>query len=166
MNTITLFAPHVDDEVIGCRSLLAGPRKLNLQVVYTEPHDQDRMKEADYAAKKFRYSHMFIGSSHINEYSKIIRESTVVVAPDHHWELHPAHKKIGSLAWIISQQHKKRFISYSTNMNTPYIVELPAVKQREKQMAMDLLFPSQASLWKYDYRYFLFEGLSEWAPNV
>jgi hypothetical protein len=45
-------------------------------------------------------------------------------------------------------------------MNAPYIheVNLPD----DKKYLLDQVYPDQKDLWKYDYKYFLFEGYCKW----
>ena len=51
-------------------------------------------------------------------------------------------------------------IFYTTNMNAPFMRE---VKDPEmKRVALNAVYHSQRDLWKYDHKYFLFEGYSKW----
>ncbi|GAF99918.1 unnamed protein product, partial [marine sediment metagenome] len=54
-------------------------------------------------------------------------------------------------------------IFYSIQMNTPYIHEVEAPE--DKKRLLDLVYPSQISLWDNDAKYYLFEGRCKWIMN-
>lgn len=165
---LIIFAPHVDDAVIGCWSLLQDKSK-NVLVLYTEESTAERKQEAKEISKFFGVNHRFVFAQAETMEAIFVRRTlsaltTLVLAPDPHWEKHPAHKKLGTLVQGICKEKRIRFGTYSTDMNVPYLRELE--KPDDKKMVLNKFFPSQNSLWEYDHKYFLFEGVSEWNPSV
>lgn len=169
-----IFAPHADDELIGCWSLFTrmGERRL---VAYCEHLDQTRLGEVMRAGREFDYeARSRAGESLTSFIDNVLSEATehqgqnklTVWAPDPHWELHPLHKLVGALAHEASKRWSIPFGTYSTNMNVPYLRELSSYEREAKKRALDSYFPSQKSLWEHDHRYFLFEGMSIWNPPV
>lgn len=167
MKTLIIFAPHVDDEVIGCWSFM-NDTGAKIFVFYTGETSKKRMQEAkdfsEFMGKN--YDSIFISPKEIEGMLSKIESvvSTLVLAPDPHWENHPAHKYLGSLVADMCRRYGMRFGTYSTDMNVPYLRELQ--KPEEKKQMLDFCFPSQKSLWEYDHKYFLFEGICEWNPHV
>jgi hypothetical protein len=162
---ITIIAPHVDDEVIGCWSVLSNPSARPLRVYYTESADPERTSEAFKLLESLGIGGGFLAKHRLASIGWETNDQ-IILAPDPHWELHPVHKAVGAEALALARTMCCRFISYSTNMNVPYLRELNAFDRHQKKQMLDQAFPSQASLWAYDHRYFLFEGLCEWDPRV
>lgn len=168
MSGTIIFAPHVDDEVIGCWGLLNADEEPAI-VAYCSKLVGVRRVEAVNAAKTLG----FIMKQARGELPDFIRNVIVSLsidgicwAPDPHWELHPLHKLVGILVRETCASQGVRFGTYSTNMNAPYIRALTPARQAGKRVAMESLYPSQRELWKSDHKYFLFEGRAEWNPPV
>jgi hypothetical protein len=51
-------------------------------------------------------------------------------------------------------------IFYNTIMNAPYIHEIK--DPEDKKNCLNIIYPSQKSLWETDYKYFLYEGRVKW----
>lgn len=163
-----ILCPHVDDEVIGCWSVLSPkmPHDSPVIIAYmSRGMTDERTKEAYQLPHEFNAAVDIFNLVHLPEYL-FSNSFSQVYAPDPHWEAHPDHKRIGAVAWAWCQDRHVSFYSYSTNMNVPYLRELLPAQQHAKRSALDRLFPSQADLWKFDHRYFLFEGISLWNPGV
>lgn len=160
-----ILAPHVDDEVIGCFSVLCGSVKGDTRVIYTASASDARIAEAFYAAEKLGFQYQF---NSFKDVPGVLDQYTGcrIYAPDPHWESHPEHKAVGALAWKFCQDNGWPFISYSTNMNVPYLQELSPEMKNRKASALYQFYPTQRSLWEQDHRYFLFEGLARWNPSV
>lgn len=166
-----IFAPHVDDEVIGCFTLLRGAPD-DCLVVYLDVAPVKRRAEAVESSHYLRFKTSF-ASANDSHWSEAVHTYLTLVdyrkavwwAPDPHWELHPFHKDVGARVRAECARFGRRFGTYSTNMNAPYIRELDINEMSEKKDALRS-YPSQASLWEHDHRYFLFEGRVEWNPPV
>lgn len=163
-----IIAPHPDDEIIGCLKVLAqhaasGAGSLALCVYYADYKAGDLGPER--AAKEFKF--------------KIVREiydtgSAIyacgppdrIFAPDPYFETHPQHRYWGKFAEdILRSGRAAEVIFYSTNMRAPYIFEV--LDSKAKRLALDTCYPEKSDLWRYDHRYFLFEGYCQWAyPRV
>lgn len=158
-----IFAPHADDELIGCWRLVSSKHD-PLTVAYCEPPNAVRLKEIREAEARFGFEAVVPpeGAS-LWEFilHHVLAFSGIIWAPDPHWELHPLHKEVGSLARSACRRANRRFGVYSTSMNAPYLRELSTHQAGLKKEALDSIYPSQASLWATDHRYWLFEGTCE-----
>lgn len=142
----TIFAPHVDDEVIGCYSLL---KEKNIKVVYFSELSLIRKKEALNASRAFQFKFSFSG------YNYKPAQDEILVVPCKE-DLHPEHRKVNAFAKSFS--NKKLY--YTTDKNVAYCV-LPENAVTIKKMLMNRLYPSQAKLWENDDKYILFERIKE-----
>lgn len=184
MQRHVIFAPHVDDELIGCSSLLfksaCGDSKVI--VAYCDPDNfhGKRGKEAQKAADKFKFRVEFRsqGEDLIEFCARVVESQSdehnrddlpdlpICWAPDDHFDAHPFHKQVGAIVFTYCRQFNVRYGTYTTNMNTPYTQELASDRATRKRDLLDMLYPSQKSLWKHEHKFFLFEGRAEWALDV
>lgn len=151
MNKALIVAPHVDDEVIGCWSILNGD--LEVTVLYLEELTDERKAEAHRCASHFGFTPVFYDDQHS---SRAVRDAAeqrayqVVCVPSRK-DAHAAHKRANA-SWRMLATHY-----YSVDMQEGVL--LPDAE--EKRKVLDSLFPSQADLWKYCQKYWLFEDLKE-----
>lgn len=165
--TVVIWAPHPDDEIIGCYTLLASG--IASHVVFG-PTSEQRRGEADLAAEEWgakvrHLPHEFVQRDvHriLSEIEHEERERPLNMAPDHFHEAHPEHRKWGAMLLEASRMHAHGFGTYSTRMNAPYVRELNEADRTAKQQALDNLYPSQQPLWRFDHRFWLFEGQALW----
>ena len=144
--TNIILAPHADDAIIGCWSIIKKP------FVYVLYNDEDTLIEAAQFIAQFN-----LKAGLILDLISLIRkrENAIIYAPNPFTELHPLHKEIGMRAYRLAQSGLK-VVFYSTNMNTNSLVELEDYKSKKK--ALEMFYPDKADLWKYDWKYFLFES--------
>jgi len=148
-----IIAPHCDDEIIGCFEIL----NKNTIVVYTEPADQKRRDEA---AKLLKDHQLVKGQLFFKDIpSTIMSPKNIFYFPDPAYEIHPAHRKWGSVGEAMLRSGFD-VIFYSIQMNAPYIHETK--EPGEKKRLLDLVYPSQINLWLNDAKYYLFEGRCKW----
>ncbi len=148
-----IIAPHPDDEIIGVYSKLITSVPI---IIYDGDTPQDRREEA----KKLR-DHVEIK---IQLYQKsippnFINKDTVFYFPDPSTEIHPLHRSWGFIGEQIARSGFN-VIFYSTNMLAPYIHEVKNAAGKES--LLNTVYDSQRDLWKYDHRFFLFEGYNQW----
>ncbi len=151
MNVI--MAPHPDDEIIGCFEIL---KKGNCVVNFTTKLNKERAEECLNLRNHFDVKFIYFQYSVPPAFLSI---KNTFYFPHPIYETHPEHRLLG--------QHGERLlrngynvIFYSTIMNAPFIFETPF--SEEKKKVLNLLYPSQKSLWEYDYKYFLFSGYDKW----
>lgn len=152
METV-IIAPHPDDEIIGCHKYLI---QTNPIIIYDGDTSNDRREETQNLRKHVQVKiQMFQKSIPPN----FINKDTVLYFPDPSYEIHPLHRKWGSIGESIARDGFN-VIFYNTNMNAPYIHEVgnPSVKES----LLNTIYPSQSDLWKYEKKYVLFEGYSQW----
>lgn len=150
---VVIFAPHADDEIIGCFEVLES----GIVTAVAVPDDKTR-KEMAQCSEHYSFS--------ILDYSDVLSNIyiySLFLFPDPHTELHPFHKFTGLKG--LEVQHKGgAVVFYTTNMNTNYLREVK--DSRKKRNMLDRFYSNKASLWSSDHRYFLFEGhiahITEW----
>jgi LmbE family N-acetylglucosaminyl deacetylase len=140
-----IIAPHIDDETIGCWSLLLDDnRKVTVCWGYelTEQRKDEANKLACYAIDcKFGFEHL------TPEFIKTFDEVYVPSRRDWH-----ADHKATCAAY---RQYATHF--YSVDMaNGRYLGEEESSKKRK---FLDAWFPSQSGLWANEAKYWLFEDI-------
>lgn len=163
--TKIILAPHADDEVIGCSTLLDK----DTIVYYTYPMADKRKQEAEELADKIGMTVEFVSKTsiaHILNQLPDRFESPIVLVPDPNWETHPEHRALGALVAYTGPHVGLRIATYSTTMSAPYILQLSECCRNRKYSLLNRYFPSQRSLWQNDHKYYLFEGIAEWNPDL
>lgn len=138
-----IIAPHIDDETIGCWSVLNDP-ELEVTVMWLNELTPERVKEAQ-SIRLVDY-HVFGAYDDEAFFSKF---DAVYVPSRRDW--HPAHKEANA------QFRKWATHYYSVDMK--HGLFLGDEKAKAKRKALDEWFPSQASLWANDAKYYLFEDI-------
>lgn len=154
MSETVIIAPHCDDEIIGCFEVLNNEYNRPL-IIYTETTTVERRLEAKKLAEVFSIGEQWFNPSIPTRYMKF---ENVFYFPGHD-ELHPAHRQQAAIGELMARRGYN-VIFYSTNMNVPYIKE---VKNPEaKKEALEIVYPGQSDLWKYEHKFFLFEAHCKW----
>jgi len=154
MSETIIIAPHCDDEIIGCFSLLENP-KIKPVIIYTEDCEKFRQEEASKIKEHFSIRGQLYCKSIPPQF--INHENTFYFpGPD---EIHPAHRKQAAIGEELARKGYN-VIFYTTNMNVPYIREVK--EATNKKVALDTIYGSQYKLWKYEHKFFLFEGFCKW----
>jgi hypothetical protein len=152
MKKYVVVAPHPDDELIGCYHLFR--KKLVKKVLYYNLNrmSKARQKEAVNFCKDMGVEYNILTDSSISELSKT-ETYLIPFSTDHH----PEHKWIHSLF----KHHFTNIGFYSIDMNNDFVRELDEKDKTAKKRMLDTYFPSQKSLWKSDWKYWMFEGIVE-----
>lgn len=153
---IFIISPHPDDELIGNFEILNEEKNKNIIIIYTEPTIEIRKSEALQLKNIFPNIKAQIFSNNLPPtYSR----NDTFYFPNPIDEIHPEHRLSGILGESMLRNGYD-VIFYSTIMNTPYIhkVKYPD----EKKETLNKVYPSQRSLWEYDYKYFLYEARVKW----
>ena len=154
MEKYTILAPHPDDELIGCYTLLSS--RLVHKVYYFD--GEDRKEEAENCSRIFgSFDYEFIKPAEAIEKLSGNVEG-ILLMPDPS-ERHPLHKKVSQIGLMVVEQLKINYGFYSTEMTASYVWELDEKLKWEKKKCLELCYPSQRSLWENDWRYWLFEGI-------
>lgn len=142
---IVVIAPHPDDELIGCFTLL---RRGAVKYVYFL--DVDTM-EFERSAEEFKFKV-------VTDFSEVLNEVDVILVPDP-CERHPLHKEAYVFGRKLAIKHNKMLGLYSTEMTASYVDLLPKQIALEKRAYLDLIYPSKADMWRYEHKYWLYEGV-------
>ncbi len=150
-----IIAPHADDEVIGCFSILKNS-KITPVIIYTEPIDEIRRDETqrlnDFCDIK---NQLYLK----NIPNIFLKKDNIFYFTDPTYELHPAHRHQGAIGEALLRDGYN-VIFYNTNMNAPYIHEVDDMDS--KLNMLNYCYESQKRLWEYDAKYYLFEGRCQW----
>lgn len=155
--THIIIAPHCDDEIIGCYEVLLKEKKVI--VIYTENVDQNRREESLELKKHFDNVGVQLFLKHVP--SNLLNKDSVLYFPSES-ETHPAHRKVFAHGEELARKGLN-VIFYTTNMQPKWIHEVEIPEQ--KKQLLDIIYPSQKSLWEFDHKYFLFEGRCSWLFN-
>ncbi len=148
-----IIAPHADDELIGCFATLKRAMAEKEEIDIFCPQDN-----GIHWTKKY---------SNIHLVSEIPSEVETIHAPDPYHEFHPEHRHWGMWAETLWRQGKAdRVCFYTVNMQAPYTIVLAKDESARKRRFLDLCYPYKSDLWRYDHKYWLFEGHCEWLRSV
>jgi len=141
-----IFAPHIDDELIGCWSLIK--QGLVREVIYFFDMTPLRKMEARHIAKEYDFIVSF------DPEFKEIEKSTVLLIPNIR-DMHPHHKSVNRVIKTYYPDHKKKYYSIDMNYKTALLPDY-----EDKRNALLRFFPTQASLFN-DAKYYLFESIHD-----
>lgn len=150
---IVIWAPHPDDEVIGCYEVLIKTCPI---IIYSGNTENDRREEA----MKLR-EHVDIGPQLflMTVPPNLLKKDNTFYFPDPIEEWHPDHREAGFLGEQLARNGYD-VVFYSVNMQARYIHRTP--DREGKKGLLDKVYVSQKDLWKYDNKYYLFEGYCKW----
>lgn len=148
-----IVAPHPDDEIIGVFEILTNT---NPVVIYDANTPQSRM---ELAMKLKNYTKVQIQLKHSDIPHAFLNQNNCFYFPDPSYEIHPLHRKWGNIGESMARNGFD-VTFYNTIMNAPYIHEV--VNSEDKRILLDKVYPDQKKLWRYDHKYFLFEGRCKW----
>ena len=145
MSKILIIAPHADDELIGCFTVLnTNPGEVDVVVMYEL--DAIRKNELNHCADIMQFNvidNLSFGESTLSDYNTIY----VPTKKDSH-----SHHKLANLKY-----RKFATIFYSVDMVDAY--PLSEKDSISKKAILDAAYPSQSKLWDTNEKYFLFESL-------
>lgn len=152
-----IISPHFDDEIIGNFEILSN--EIFKPVIIYMQQDEKRKEEA--LKLKNHFNNIKVQIFQKNIPSIFLNPSNLMYFPDPIYEIHPEHRKWGAIG---EDLFRKGFniVFYTTNMNAPYMHEVKNFN--DKKDLLDKIYPSQKDLWKYDHKYFLFEGRYRFLP--
>ena len=163
-----IVAPHCDDECVSSSEVLKN--ETGVGVVYVmpvaPPMRKDRAKLLPKFVPSVNRQWFYEEVAHLFNYSYYNFLSDLAVDldetfyfPDPYFETHPDHRAIGNVGEQLLRSGVD-VVFYSVNMRAPYIHEVDDPEW--KRDLLDNVYPDQNKLWKYDHRYWLFEGKCVW----
>lgn len=151
-----IVAPHFDDEIIGAYEILTNP--LSKPIIIYMQEDEERKQEA--LKLKNHIENIQIQLFQKSIPSTFLNPKNLFYFPDPYFEFHPDHRKWGAYGEDLLRQGFRNVIFYNINMQAPYIHELKDFKG--KRRLLEKIYPSQKNLWKFEAKYYLFEGYCKW----
>jgi len=148
-----IISPHTDDEILGCYEIL---KTANPIIIYTADIPPNRQEEALKLKESFDIKGQFFLKTIPTHF---FTKNYTFYFPDPIYETHPLHRSMG----VIGEQLGRSgldVIFYSVNMIAPYIHEVE--NPNDKRDLLNKVYPSQKDLWRYENKYFLFEGYCKW----
>jgi hypothetical protein len=148
-----IFAPHIDDELIGCYTYLMSG--LVRTVYYFFDATAERIQEAYNLQHKLKSEYNIIYDIKFTAIPNIIeldKDDTILV-PNINDE-HPQHKLVNLYA---KKNYKNKKLYYSIDMNVRKRVLLEYQRDTKKELLKS--YPSQQKLLESDDKYFLFESV-------
>lgn len=153
MSESIIVAPHPDDEVIGCWEVLKRDKCI---IIYSGMTENKRREEALNLKDHYNISvQLFLNSIPPTFFNK----NNTFYFPDPIHEVHPLHRQYGSMGESMARAGED-VVFYSTIMNVPYIHEVS--ESSDKEDDLNMFYPSQKDLWKYEKKFILFEGRCKW----
>jgi|PlaIllAssembly_1097288.scaffolds.fasta_scaffold00001_48 hypothetical protein len=152
MKTV-IFAPHIDDETIGCHSLLAKGEVT--EVYYFFEYFEERVLEALKAAERFGFATRCVLDlvRFESSFHSLFAPDDVILVPrieDHH----PDHQTVHRMA----KSHHSNLLFYSVDMNSGAI---PYTENEVKKNDLYRLYPSQKDYFDNHPQCYLFEHISK-----
>ena len=151
-----ILAPHPDDELIGCFSLLSN-HQIDY-VAYFNELTEERRAEVKMCAAYYGFEPLFIEDVQPDALAYL--ESLMVGARVYLPAItdgHPAHKALNAKYRARPGIGETQF--YQVDMGRGKVIlneETRAIKRK----ALDVFYPSQRQLWDTDASYYLFENIS------
>lgn len=142
-----IFAPHPDDEIIGCWRLLQDG--FVSHVYYFSELTAERRLEALTVSRNFGFIPIFVQNGSHKDALKVPSDSIILVPSV--YDKHPDHAKVRSFGKTFDNVVE----FYSTDMNHKFDV-LSFSDRYLKEKALKEYYPSQSKLFENE-KYFLFE---------
>jgi hypothetical protein len=139
-----IVAPHVDDELIGCYSVLI--RAGELSVVYLYEKTPARMYEAHSAAVEFGFD--ILPQVDAIDFSKF---DEVYVPSRRDW--HPDHR--------FTNAKYRQYATHFYSVDMAHGTFLGNTDSDRKKSLLNQLYPSQSKLWESNSKYYLFEDIQK-----
>jgi hypothetical protein len=154
-NETIIIAPHPDDEIIGCYEILTD-NSIRTIVIHDVVIDFDRQVEAmklrdNSNVKSIMFQHSLP--------TNLLSKSNTYYFPNPIYETHPKHREKGNVGEALLRSGFN-VIFYSTEMNSPAKFECSTPDK--KLELLNLIYPSQKSLWEYEHKFFLFSCYEKW----
>jgi len=158
-NDIIIIAPHPDDEIIGCYEVMRHHRPV---IIYTGANISNERREYAMKIKQFFKIKAQFFLSTIP--AAFLDPSNTFFFPHPVYETHFEHRLQGIVGEQLARGGNENIYFYSTEMNAPFKQECKFTA--DKKTMLDSFYPDQASMWKYEHKYFLFSGYDKWVYDV
>jgi hypothetical protein len=150
-----IIAPHIDDELIGCYSVLANSPKHSVTILFRYELTEERKRESGNLKNFFPSVAVLVYATDqdlADRFSYLIEEADEVYVPSRR-DGHADHRKVNA------QYRKHATHFYSVDMEGGAYIGDEASKK--KHHCLNMCYPSQKSLWETNAKYYLFEAISK-----
>jgi LmbE family N-acetylglucosaminyl deacetylase len=177
---VLICSPHCDDELIGCFSALYNlcqKEGNEILISYCDSKNESRILESKNLVpileehvpisifSTIEQTYFYSDDLLEVKLGRVLMEwePSMVLAPDPYSENHPLHKFVGSFCrhFVSKYLDNSSLVFYSTSMQSPFLSELPSDISSKKERILNLVYPSQKDLWRYEKKYILFESYME-----
>ena len=141
MSRNVILAPHLDDEIIGCFSIL---KEGDLVFYFKDDYRAVNLNRQGYA---WVYEHLAPGDS------LVLHPDDVLYIPSR-YDYHPLHREVNRFAVSVHHPHKRW---YSVEMNTPWLEE--EENPKAKRACFEKLYPGEVETICKNDKYFLFKSI-------
>ncbi len=159
-NELIIISPHCDDDLIGNYEIIST-KSYKPIIIYTEKTNTQR-KEESLKLKDF-FPNIKAQLFEKSIPSHFINKDNLFLFPDPIYEFHPAHRLQSCIGEKMFHENYN-VVFYNINMTAPYCHEVKCFKDKERYL--NLIYPSQKSLWEHDKKWVLFEGRNKWLNNI
>ena len=158
MKKTIIVAPHEDDEIIGCFEVIEKQLMAPVSTIVLYPNTKGEVSWSEEAKRYNPLGLVPVTGKDCDSYFEVMNGVTFFF-PDPIHEFHPEHRRLAAIGENLLRGGATVFF-YSVNMQAPYIREtkMPDLKKE----ALNFYYPQKADLWKWDHKYFLFEGQCRW----
>ncbi len=146
-----ILAPHADDEIIGCYSLLKANQIS--RVIYFEELTPARRTEALLSADLYGFDALFAPDLDPSDLNAIIEQEPTIYIPAI-TDSHPAHKALNRRYRKHSGVH-----FYSVDLDRCQHPKVTVDEPLQKLAELNYCYSSQSDLWASNASYYLFESI-------
>lgn len=157
-----IIAPHADDEMIGCFSIIEKSRqqvktysltyKIPLRVIYLFELSEERKVEAFLAAHHFSFEAYFVSDP---KEALLLLDSWLYLRP----EIYVPSRRDNHIDHKYCNKLFRRYASFFYSVDMQGAKVLPESVIALKQTALNRCYPSQRALWDNNASYYLFENI-------
>lgn len=146
-----IISPHFDDEIIGLYEVISDQK--NKPIIIYMQNDEERKQEALKIRAELNNIQIQLFQNSIPSF--LLNPKNTLYFPDPVYEFHPDHRYWGIQGESLFRQGLN-VVFYSINMQAPYIHTVE--ESNKKRDLLNKIYPSQSDLWKYQHKYFIWEG--------
>jgi len=160
-----ILAPHPDDEIIGCYDVVRKPGPVTTIILGRDMGVRiEQAKRLQNIRAQYQVRCGYGAFVTLVDDLKSHDVSFEIHAPHPITETHPLHREVGHSMEELARIKGYTVIWYTTEMNVPWKYEVG--DPEHKRQYLDKTYPEQRDLWRFEHKYFLFEGHCQWRVDL